>query len=259
MNPTGRPKRRDCLESIDVLVLAGGLGTRVAAVLGDKPKLLASVGARPYIAHLIDWLDSFGARRIVLGLGHLAGPVLAYLETNPQPGLEIEPVIEPFPLGTAGAIRFARDRLKSDPVMVINGDSLVDADLCHLIDRHRNAGKLGTLLCTAVEDTSRYGRVVIDSQQHISGFVEKDANSHTSGTISAGVYLLSARLLDDIADHSYTSLERDVFAHQPPGALTALVGRYRFIDIGTPETLKHVDEYFDHDFLNNIKINKYPE
>jgi len=126
------PARAQCLAAVDVFVIAGGLGTRIGSVLGNTPKLLARIGGRPYLAYLLDWLRRFGAKRIVLGLGHQAQAVVDFLDRDKAAGdgLEIVPVIEPRPLGTAGAIRFARGNLRSDPVLIMNGDSFADADLC---------------------------------------------------------------------------------------------------------------------------------
>ena len=71
------------LAGIDVAVLAGGLGTRLAPVLADRPKLLAPVAGRPFLEHLIDWLTRFGAGRILLCLGHRAEAVQAHLAAHP--------------------------------------------------------------------------------------------------------------------------------------------------------------------------------
>ena len=95
---------KDCLKDIDVVVLAGGLGTRLAGVLTDTPKVLAPVGDRPYLALLLQWLKKFGVTRIVFGLGHLAGSVASYLEEYAPEDVQIEMVVEQQPLGTGGAI-----------------------------------------------------------------------------------------------------------------------------------------------------------
>jgi NDP-sugar pyrophosphorylase family protein len=227
----------ECLASIDVLVLAGGLGTRIRAVLGEVPKLLAPIDGRPYLAYLLDWLARFGARRVVLGLGHQAAPVLEYLKRTPSRSMAIVPVVEPKPLGTAGALRFARRELATDPVMVMNGDSLADADLCMLVSQHSRARARGTMLCAQVDDASRYGRVLIDRDGRIAGFVEKDPAFHGPAVVNAGIYLLSTSLLDEIASGAAASLERDVFSRLPAGTLATLAGKFDFIDIGTPESL----------------------
>jgi NDP-sugar pyrophosphorylase family protein len=228
---------RRCLEFIDILVLAGGLGTRLRSVLGDVPKLLAPIAGRPYLAYLLDWLQSFGAQRVVLGLGHQAQAVLDYLRTNPPHSIAIVPVVEPKQLGTAGAVRLARRELGTDPVLVMNGDSLADADLCGLISQHYRTGARGTLLCAEVDDASRYGRVMLDRDGHIRRFVEKDLTFHGAAAVSTGIYLLSAALLDEIAGGEASSLERDVFERLPPRSLATLTAKLSFIDIGTPESL----------------------
>jgi NDP-sugar pyrophosphorylase family protein len=240
---TSRPG--PCLAPLDVFVLAGGLGTRIRPVLGDTPKLLAPLAGRPYLDHLLDWLRGLGARRVVLGLGHRAEAVLDYLRNHPRPDLMLSHVIEPHPLGTAGAIGFARHELHSDPILVINGDSLADADLCGMVARQRDSGALGTVLCAEVADAGRYGRVVVDHAGSIQAFAEKDPTFHGPALVNAGIYLLSAALLDRIAADRSVSLERDVFERLPPGSLTAFAGRFKFVDIGTPESLVQASAMFE--------------
>ena len=230
--PSSAARLSDC----DVYVIAGGLGTRIQPVLGDIPKLLAPVGGRPYLAFLLSWLRGFGIRRVVLGLGHRAEPILGYLQDHPMKDLEVETVVEPSPLGTAGALRLARTRLQSDPVMVINGDGIMDCDLNRFFEFHRVIRARGTILCAAMEEASRYGRIETENNMIVS-FIEKDANFSGKALVNAGVYLLSALLLDEIASGEARSLEYDVFARLPPGTLAAFLAGGHFIDIGTPEML----------------------
>jgi NDP-sugar pyrophosphorylase family protein len=238
-NAAAASRRAQCLAALDVFVIAGGLGTRIGSALGDTPKLLAPIAGRPYLAYLLDWLQRFGAKRIVLGLGHRAEAVVDFLgNTSAFDDLDIATVIEPRPLGTAGAIRFARPHLRSDPVLIMNGDSFADADLCAFVDHHRRAKAKATLLCVEVDDAGRYGRVEIDDEGRIRGFIEKDSDFHGASAISAGVYLFSAALLDEIAKGNVASLEREVFGCAPAGSFDAFAGRFAFIDIGTPESLK---------------------
>ena len=239
-----RSLRRDqCLGAVDILVLAGGLGTRIRPVLGDTPKLLAPIGGRPFLSYLLRWLASFGARRVVLALGHAAAAVEDYLrdvrdlDFEATQDLEVIAVVEPQPLGTAGAVRFARAWLHTDPVLVLNGDSFVDADLCGFLAFHRASGAAGTVLGAMVDDAGRYGRIVIDDDARIRRFVEKDTAFRGPAVVNSGVYLMSAALLDAIVAMPGPSLERDVFERLPAGSLAAFRGRFDFIDIGTPEAL----------------------
>jgi mannose-1-phosphate guanylyltransferase len=236
--------RRQCLADIDTFVLAGGMGTRIRPVLGDTPKLLAPIQGKTYLAYLLDWLAFFGARRVVFGLGHGSQAIRAELERESRANLTIASVVEPEPLGTAGAIGFARDQLHSDPVLVLNGDSFVEADLCDFIASYRAHDRLGAVLCTQVSDGRRYGEIRIDANGDIAQFVEKSATLAGTATINAGVYLLSARLLDTLPRARNSSIERDIFPSLKPGTLQAFVGSFPFIDIGTPESLAQAANVF---------------
>jgi mannose-1-phosphate guanylyltransferase len=213
-------------------------------VLGDTPKLLAPIRGKPYLAYLLSWLRVFGARRLVLALGYRAEAVVEYMCANPVADLEVEMVIEPQPMGTAGAIRFARSKLCSDPVLVLNGDSFVDADLCNFLAYHRTVGAPGSILCVEFDDAARYGRVQLDHSGKVKAFFEKDSNFHGPAIVSAGIYLLSGSLLDEIANGVAVSLERDIFERLPPSSLGAMAGRFSFVDIGTPESLADASEIF---------------
>lgn len=235
---------RSCLADIDVVILAGGLGTRLRPVLSAKPKVLAPVGDLTFLDILLDRLAGFGAKRVILALGHLAGEVEAYLAGHPREDLAVQCFIEPAPLGTAGAIRFVRPHIQSKTVLVLNGDSLVDADLCAFVATHRSSGATGTLLCARVADTGRYGTVVIDAAGRIADFREKTGQI-VPGTINAGAYLMEPALLDKIEESSGSSLERDIFQVLPPGTLAGHSGDFPFLDIGTPEDLARAGAFLE--------------
>jgi NDP-sugar pyrophosphorylase family protein len=232
-----RGRNGNCLAAIDVAILAGGMGTRTQAVLGNTPKVLAPIGGRPFLEILLDQLQGFGARRIILCLGHLADRVLDHIENHSRTGLEIVPVVEHEPLGTAGALRLARKEFRSDPVMALNGDTFVDANLCRFVRAHREMGTDLGILCARVEDQSRYASINIDDGGLIRDFVEKDPASTEGGIVSAGVYLFSDAMLDQLALSVGPSLEMDFFASLPAGTIGSYAPEGGFIDIGTPESL----------------------
>lgn len=226
------------LSGVDVAVLAGGLGTRIRAVLGDVPKVLAPVGGRPFLDHLLDWLRGQGARRVVLCLGHLADRVVAHLEANPPEGIEVVTAVEPEPLGTAGALRLARPLLRSDPVLAMNGDTFLEADLPAFVAGHVGEGADVSLLCVEVPSVARYGGVELDGRGRVARFVEKDPAAERPGLVSGGIYLFSAAALDRLAAGAGPSLERDFLEALAPGTIRAEVARGRFVDIGTPPSLR---------------------
>ena len=234
------------LADVDVVVLAGGLGTRIQPVLGDVPKLLAPINDRTYLDYLFSWLAGFGARRIVLSLGHLADRVVEHVEQNPYPGLIVDTVIEDAPSGTAGALRLVRPEIKASNALVMNGDSWIGADLSMFMAAHRDTGAAATLLCVHVDETGRFGRVDIDQNCQITAFREKQDDGGP-GLINAGVYAFSTAGWEMIDANEGPSLERDVFGVQPPSTLAAYnAGTVPFLDIGTPESLAIAAQVIGH-------------
>lgn len=225
----------EALQGIDVVVLAGGLGTRLRGVLGDTPKVLAPVAGRAFLGHLLDHLAGYGAQRVVLCLGHTTDRVTAWLaQGGAGQGLDVVCAVEPQPLGTAGALRFVRGELASDPVLVTNGDTFLNADLRAFVASHRLSGAAASILCAEVPDAARFSRVEIAADGRVRHFQRSRPGS---GIINAGVYLFSAAFLDRLAASTAQSLERDVLEAAAPGVLHAHVAKARFLDIGTPESL----------------------
>jgi len=225
------------LADIDVAVLAGGLGTRLRDVLPDTPKVLAPVGGKPFLEHLLGWLQWQGVRRVVLCLGYRAGAVHRFLDQRSFPPLEIKVLTEPEPLGTGGALAYALPFLTSDPVMVMNGDTIVEADLNAFLMDYRSSRAEASILCVQVENAGRYGRLEIDADRRVIRFAEKDPSAVDLSWINGGTYLFGRPILRQVASLDKGSLERDILAQMPAGRIRAFPTAGRFLDIGTPETL----------------------
>ncbi|OAN46740.1 hypothetical protein A6A04_06485 [Paramagnetospirillum marisnigri] len=225
------------LDGIDVIVLAGGLGTRIRGVLGDTPKVLAPINGRPFLDHLLDHLAALGAGRAVLSLGVGAGQVIDHLNQRIYP-LPVVPVVEPAPQGTGGAVRHVMPSLTGEPVMVMNGDTWLEADFGAFLAAHRMAGRPISLLCVAVDDVSRYGRVEMEPDGNVTRFAEKDPALAGPGWINGGALLLSAQALQRLAAGTGASLERDFLGEAPDGWIFGWRAEgAAFIDIGTPDSL----------------------
>lgn len=244
MTSSQKTDNRSPLTGRDVVILAGGLGTRIRPVLGDTPKALAAMtvaadggDGETVLGLLLRRLEAQGADRILLALGHRAEAVVDWLAVRPPGGPVIVPVVEPAPLGTAGALRHIRPQLRPGPVVVMNGDTLVDTDFAALLARHGEAAAPITVLCVRTPDCSRYGRVELtDDHRFIVRFLEKSPNAGP-GPINAGVYVFSDAALDVVAAGTAGSLEREVFQTAAPGFLAVLATAGRFVDVGTPEGL----------------------
>ena len=224
------------LAGIDIAILAGGLGTRLSSVLADVPKVMAPVRDRPFLDHLLEALLVQGARRVVLCLGVRSQAVLDYLAVQDYSPLEIQTSVEPYPLGTAGALAFALPVLRSNPVMVMNGDTWSQANLRDFLISHNEASAPVSILCASVSDARRYGRVQVDAGRVVK-FEEKVAGPISPGWVYAGICLLDPVLLRRLSPTRVASLEHDFFEALPSGSLHAHCSPASFLDIGTPESL----------------------
>jgi NDP-sugar pyrophosphorylase family protein len=179
------------MTAMDAVVLAGGRGTRLAPLTVTVPKPLLPLGDRPIIDILIAQLAAAGVARVFVCLGYLAPLMQAFLGDGARWGVAIQPVIEPEPLGTAGALR-TLDGL-SDDFFVVNGDTLTDLDFPSLAAAHRAAGASATLFTPWVDEQVDYGVVSIEAATGaLTGYQEKPRRGYH---VSSGVYVLSRRML----------------------------------------------------------------
>lgn len=234
--------KTQALEDVTAAVLAGGPGTRLRPVVADRPKVLADVGGKPFLAYLLDQLLIAGIRRVVLCTGYLGEKVQAAFGAS-YLGLRILYSREASPLGTAGALRLALPLFESDSVLVLNGDSFCEANLKAFWQEHCARQADATLLLTRVSDASRYGRVHVDAEGRVLRFEEKDGDSGP-GWINGGVYLLKRRLLEMIPASRAVSLEREMFPAWIGQGLYGYTSDGRFIDIGIPEAYTLAERFF---------------
>lgn len=222
-------------------ILAGGLGTRLRSAVSDRPKVLADVGGRPFLTRLLDRLQCYAIRDVVLLVGHRADMVRAALGERYH-DLRLHYSQEPEPLGTAGAVRQALHLLQTPTILLLNGDSFCEVDIDAFVQHHAEAGVACSLTLAQVGDTSRYGRVEREGDR-VTRFVEK-ADAGGTGWINAGVYLLQRDRLGELPGGAL-SLERDVLPrwvarHEVSG----FASRGRFLDIGTPESYAEAEAFF---------------
>jgi NDP-sugar pyrophosphorylase family protein len=228
---------------VSIAVLAGGFGTRLRSVISDRPKALAEIHGRPFLAYLLDQFSGTGSTSVVLCIGHF-GQQIQDAFGDKYGNLRISYSREARPLGTGGALRLALKYLTSDPVLVMNGDSFCTADLKGFWKWHLSRGSQATVLLTQVPDTRRYGSVKLHPDGAIIEFAEKGKEG-VSGLINAGVYLLSRQVIESIPEDANVSLEYRIFPRLVSrGLLFGYPSRGRFLDIGTPEDFAAAEEFF---------------
>ncbi|MCS6853118.1 MAG: nucleotidyltransferase family protein [Gemmataceae bacterium] len=228
-------------EETTALILAGGLGTRLRPVLTDRPKVLAPVAGRPFLEFLLDQLVSTGIRDVVLCVGYGGAAIEATFGACYGP-LRLRYSHEPQPLGTAGALAWARPLTRSDPVLVLNGDSYCELDPKAWGAWYTASAPAASILATFQLDASRFGRVIFQPDGDIVRFEEKGASG--PGWINAGRYLLSRTVLDSIPTGRAVSIERETFPAWVGRGLRAYPGGRRFLDIGVPESYAEAEAFF---------------
>ena len=226
-----------------VLILAGGLGTRLRPRFGDLPKPLAPLGGRPFLARQLEWLAAAGVREAVLCTGHGADAVRAALGDGAQLGVRLHHSVEEEPLGTGGALQLAA-RHVTGPVLVANGDTLALCDPWALERARWERGALGAVALFRVTDAAGRGRVERDEHDRVTRFVEKDPAHTGPAWVNGGLYAFSIRVWDRLPAGP-SSLERDVLpALAAEGRLTGLATAGEFYDIGTPEEWARAERRF---------------
>ena len=238
---------------VPVVLLVGGKGTRLQAVLPSAPKPLARVGDRAFLELLVLQLRSQGLRRLVMCTGHLAGQIEEEFGDGRKWDVAIDYSEESRPLGTAGAVKFAERYLAQDSdFLVMNGDSFMEIDFREFIRFHRDHRGLVSMAVRRVPDASRFGTVEVDALNRVVGFREK-MGVPAAGLINAGVYLFNRTILEHIPDGP-ASLEKDIFPRLLETGVYALEQQGIFIDIGTPEDYARAQEL--HCSLAEAAVNK---
>ncbi len=236
----------DCLQETDVVILAGGMGTRLRSVLPDAPKCLAPIAGIPFLRRYLCWLQQFGLRRAILSLGYKADMVQSYVRSETWPGLEIVSSVESVPLGTGGALRAVLPLVNSSTVLVANGDSFTGVDLCEFLYFHKSKNARVSMLLTKHEEAKASGLVETDENDAVASFSEKPPGATKEPAyINAGMYLMEREAILEIPADKPVSIERDIFPGLCGRDFFALKGTFPFIDIGTPETYSKSAAFFE--------------
>lgn len=214
-----------------IIILAGGKATRLPKSAKNIPKPLVEIGKKTILQHQIDLLKKHGLFDIRLSLGYVADQIIEYLNGK------YKYIIEPKPLGTGGAIKFASKDLKED-FMVLNGDILSNIDFSEFIKSH----KKNTIAAWHCEDCCDYGMIEIKGKK-ITKFLEKPTNK-CAGYINAGFYILSPNIFKNIKKTSF-SIETDVFPNLAKnGDLFAYIHKGYWTDVGTEDRLEEAKKKF---------------
>jgi D-glycero-alpha-D-manno-heptose 1-phosphate guanylyltransferase len=221
---------------IPAIVLAGGLGARLASVSDGLPKPMVPVAGRPFVEFILETLADAGCTRIVFAVSHLRDSIIQRFGTTYR-GVMLEYSIEDIPMGTGGAIRDALRLAGEDHALVLNGDTLFRVDIGALIASHWRSSADITVALRRVTDTARYGAVELDEESFIRAFHEKGRSG--PGLVNGGVYVVNAEVIRRcVATSGPSSFEQDVLGRRVGElCLVGVPSDGYFIDIGVPEDL----------------------
>ena len=229
------------------VVLVGGEGTRLRPLTLTAPKQMLPVVGVPMLERVLGHLARHGVDEAVLSLGYLPDAFLEAYPDGQAAGVQLTYAVEPQPLDTAGAIRFAAASAGiDDTFVVVNGDVLTDLDLTGLVAFHRRVGAQGTIALHPVPDPSAFGVVPTDADGRVTAFVEKPPRDEApTNQINAGTYVLEPSVLKRIPSNGRVSVERETFpAMVREGVLFALSDGAYWLDTGTPSA--YLDANFDY-------------
>ena len=228
------------------ILLAGGKGTRLRPLTIHTPKPIVPIFNRPFLHYQIDLLKQVSEiDEVILSLNYQPRRIEEIFADGSELGIKIRYVVEPVPLGTAGAIKYAGDQL-TESVVVFNGDVLTQVDLAAVLRLHRERRARATIVLTPVANPSAYGLVETDPDGNIRRFLEKPKPEEiTTHNINAGIYVLEPDTFDRIPSDVSWSIERSFFPSLVERGETFVGYVYDgyWIDIGTPE--KYVQVHRD--------------
>jgi D,D-heptose 1,7-bisphosphate phosphatase len=231
------------MEPMDTIILAGGLGMRLRAIVDDRPKALAPVGGRPFLDLLLNFLDSWNCtRNVVVATGHMGDKIED--EYTYRRGFHFRICFsrEECLLGTGGAIKKALAHTRTKNVLVMNGDSFTNVNLTKLLSTHAKTGSDMTIVLKKMADASRYGKVEFDETGRIVRFQEKDF-VNGGGYVNSGIYVIKREIFEKVQKEKVLSLEKELLPAFISRQVFGYVTRGRFIDIGVPETYRVAKAY----------------
>jgi D-glycero-alpha-D-manno-heptose 1-phosphate guanylyltransferase len=219
---------------IDLIILAGGQGTRLKRLFPTLPKTLVPIQGIPFIHFLLNFLlKRLSFSQIIFAVSYESEPIIDYLKAHFDRDLLFS--MEEIPLGTGGALKKALQLTHSKQVLVCNGDCFLDFPLDQFLKSHEKNQSKVTIACVKVADCSCYGQIVYDEEtKKILTFCEKPDSNQQLGWINAGFYLMqSETILCALPSADSFSLEKEAFPFLLPHCGYSYPCEGTFIDIGT--------------------------
>jgi len=219
------------IDSIQPMILAGGLGTRLRSVVSDRPKVIADINGEPFLKYLLEQLIKEDFKSVLILCGYLGNMIKSHFG-HKYKSLDLFYSQEKKALGTGGAIKLAAKKTSKDNLLVLNGDTYQTSSRKNFLQMVPQGAE--AIMTQRIEDTSRYGRIEVDKQNRITGLYEKQL-CKGEGLINTGTYLINRKNIINYPKDKF-SIETDYITNQIKNLkIFSVETKGIFVDIGIPE------------------------
>ncbi|HOW35778.1 MAG TPA: sugar phosphate nucleotidyltransferase [Candidatus Omnitrophota bacterium] len=229
------------LRDRDVFILCGGLGTRLRAEISDRPKVLAEIDGQPFLGILLDYLAGQGFTRFILGTGYKSEQIESFCRDK-KSNLSVIFSREDEPLGTGGAIKYAKALINSDVFFALNGDCFCPIDFAQMLKSHVRHEACATLAVSDVSEKQDFGAILLGPADKILNFSEKSTDP-SAKYVSAGIYCFNKDIFKFMPAKKNFSIETEFFPDMVGKDFYGFKAGHEFIDIGTPDRLKRAKDF----------------
>jgi len=224
---------------VRAVILAGGKGSRLKPITDKTPKPMVSVKGKPFLEYLVDYLGHSGIKNIILLVGYLGAQIRGYFGDGSKWGAHIEYVHEKKPLGTAGALKNAEDKLPRE-FLLLNGDTYLPIDYGKVVEFFHKHDRLGVII--AYDNPNRIvpNNIAVGESNLVLAYSKK--NSEGMNCVDAGGLVLKKEAINFIASGRICSLEQEILPRLiEMRELAAFHTDKKFYDVGTPRGLKEIE------------------
>lgn len=194
------------------VIMAGGMGTRLRCVTGDKPKPMADMLGKPIMEHIVLQLRDCGFDEICAALKYRAGDIIAHFGDGSRFGVKMQYRIEEEALGTAGGVKNCADFYGDEDFLVISGDAACDFPLDRLMQEHKRRKAAVSIALYRDSEPLRYGLALTDEQGSIRSFIEKpDWSRVVTDYVNTGIYVISPRVMELVPEGQSFDFGRELF------------------------------------------------
>jgi mannose-1-phosphate guanylyltransferase len=238
---SGERALRTRSDKVKAVILAGGLGTRLRPYTLLLPKPMLPVGTKPILEHIIEWLRDNGIAEVVVSTGYLGRMIEEYFRNGSDLGVSIEYSGATRPMGIAGQLRAAKEKL-GERFICLYGDAILDFDLEKVLRFHDSKKALVTMTLMKYETQLKYGVIDVKQDGRVSEWREKPT---IKGNINVGCYVMQKEFFKYIPEGKIYGMKEAFEEAMARGErICALRMNGTFLDIGDKKSYIEANELY---------------